>query len=158
MSLPRIILICGITLCYVTGDGMYRHDSGQQILLVKSMRGGDETDVTEALSAGWCGGRRQPSRPSWRFQAAKVRRLPSKPCKSEMDWADCWNNELNGRRKERNAPGSHFHGSFKLPLVSLPGTSKLLFKCGSAIRCFCLLSSETEREKLINLFWYLPNV
>lgn len=48
MSLPRIILICGITLCYVTRDGMYRHDSGQQILLVKSMRGGDETDVTKS--------------------------------------------------------------------------------------------------------------
>lgn len=68
-------------MCYVTRDGMYRHDSGQQILLVKSMRGGDETDVTKALSGSWCRGRSEPSRPSWRFKAAKVHFLPSKPCK-----------------------------------------------------------------------------
>lgn len=50
MPLPRIILICGITLCYVTGDGMYRHDSGQQILLVKSMCGSDKTDMHRAAA------------------------------------------------------------------------------------------------------------
>lgn len=154
MSLPRIILICGITLCYVTRDGMYRHDSGQQILLVKSMRGGDETDVTKALSSSWCCGQTEPSRPSWRFQAAKVHFFPSKPCK--VKWVGRIVGIMSSRkkrkkkRKERNASGSssQFYRAFKLPLVLLPVTSKVLFKCGSPIRCFHLLSLETKNKKL----------
>lgn len=150
MSLPRIILICGITLCYVTRDGMYRHDSGQQILLVKSMRGGDETDVTKALSSSWCWDQAEPSRPSWRFEAAKVHSFPSKPCKVKwVGWIvgimSSWK-----KRKKRNASGSspQFYSAFKLALVLLPVTSKVLFKCGSPIRRFHLLSLETKNTKL----------